>query len=316
MFQLPAPITPAEFDALCEAPATLLKAAATIARQLRLVGELTPMPGGANFVVAVGPWNVIKLFPPFQHYQWEAESRVLKALDGVNLPVAIPQFRAAGELDGWGYVAMSRLNGNSLQSCWFGLDEHARCEVLEQIGVVMAAVHSLPTPFLPVLDPPWELFWEHQRERCLSYHQRLRALPEPLLAELPAWFKTHVPELAEWGPRVLLTGEYSPENLLLNQQAQGWALTGMYDFADAMLGPARYDWLGPICFLVQGQRARLEAWIRGYRLGEIDEPKVARKLLADLLMHRYSHPEIQLQLPDWQKSASLDALAFQLWPLA
>lgn len=322
MLELPSPISPAEFDALCEAPGPLLRSAATLAQHLRLAGEIEALPGGANFVAAVGPWNVIKLFPPFQHYQWESEARVLKALDGVSLPVVFPQFRAAGEHEGWGYVAMSRLLGQSLQAVWDTLDEENRCELLTQIGTLMAAVHALPVKILPALDPPWELFWDHQRSRCLSRHTRLGELPGHLLAELPAWLDAHVPELAQWGSRVLLTGEYTPENLLLSQQDDKWNLAGLFDFADAMLGPAHYDWAGPVCFLVQGRRPRLEAWMRGYgrfaqSLAAVhDEQALGRNLLAVVLLHRYSRPAVQLQLPDWQSSPDLDSLALRLWPLS
>ena len=324
MIELPDFLSPLEFEQQQMAPGPLLDALLDAARQLakhhRLAGEVEALPGGSNFVAGVGPWNVIKIFPPFQRYQWEAEVRVLKALSVQSLPLTLPQFRADGEQGAWSYVVMSRLEGKQLETLlWPSLPEATRCGLLAEIGSVMRAMHALPAAALPALDPPWELFWSHQRERCLEHHRR-QGLPEQLLNDLPAWLEAHVSELAELGPRVLLTGEYTPENLLVKQHEGGWKLTGMFDFADSMLGPARYDWLGPICFLVQGKRPRLEAFLSGYGARPANEAAneaaLGAEILSYLLLHRYSNPRLQLRIPHWEQAASLDELAAMIWPEA
>jgi hygromycin-B 7''-O-kinase len=318
MTELPEEITPAEFDSgVATGPIheALMVAARQLARHHRLAGEVVHLHGGANFVAAVGPWNVIKLFPPFQRFQWEAEARVLKALIGQNLPIAVPEFRGEGELGHWPYVVMSRLEGTELESLlWPSLSETTRCDLLTGIGEMMRALHSLPAKILPSLDPPWDLFWAHQRQHCCERHRR-QGLPEHLLAALPAWIDAHVPELAEFGPRVLLTGEYTPQNLLVRPiGASGWQLAGMFDFADSMIGPAHYDWLGPICFLVQGQRPRLEAFLRGYGTALGDEASWRIEQLNFLLLHRYSNPRLQLRIPGWEQTKDFEQLARMLWP--
>lgn len=323
--ELPRSISPADFDNQFQEPGPLSEALLAVAGQLarhhRLAGELTPLPGGSNYVVAVGPWNVIKIFPPFHHYQWEAEVQVLKALINQTLPVSLPEFRAAGELAHWAYIAMSRLDGTPLDSLlWPSLGEAVQCSLLQEIGALMRAMHNLPSTLLPLLDPPWEMFWPHQREHCLARHRR-QELPAHLLAELPAWIEARIPELAEMGQRVLLTGEYTPQNLMVRQIQGQWRLTGMFDFADSMIGPARYDWLGPLCFLVQGQRQRLEAFLAGYgaQPGQHhlpDETILGLEQLNYLLLHRYSNPRLQLRLPGWAQAPGLEALAEMLWPVS
>jgi hygromycin-B 7''-O-kinase len=52
------------------------------------------------------------------------------------------------------------------------------------------------------------------------------------------------------GPDVILTGEYTPFNLL----HQGGGLSALFDFGDGLVGPREYDWLGPMCFLAAGTR--------------------------------------------------------------
>ncbi|MBK9682361.1 MAG: phosphotransferase, partial [Betaproteobacteria bacterium] len=62
------------------------------------------------------------------------------------------------------------------------------------------------------------------------------------------------------GPEVILTGEYTPFNLLY----QGGKLSAMFDFGDGLVGPREYDWLGPMCFLAAGDASRLDAFFDGY----------------------------------------------------
>lgn len=322
---LPSDLSDAEFQ-LSRRPDSplaqqLLRAATHLARHHRLAGEVEMLPGGSNFLVSVGPWNVIKLFPPFQRFQGEAESRVLKSLLSTRLPVVVPEFRAAGSFAGWFYVAMSRLEGTPLETLpWQNFSLSDRAGLLEAIGEVMRCLHSLPPAGLPALDPPWELFWEHQRSHCLS-RQRRTGLPEHLLARLPAWIAERIPELPVFGAGSLLTGEYTPENLLLRQIQGRWRLTAMLDFGDSMLGAPRYDWVGPLCFLVQGQRPLLEAFLRGYAaqpgVGGLPPEEVLRQeALNHLLLHRYSCLRQQLRLPGWQTAASFEELADRIWPAA
>lgn len=329
MEPLPLNLSPDEFDSGLERPGALVELLLAASRRLashhRLAGEVEYLPGGSNFIATVGPWNVLKLFPPFHRYQWDSELQVLKTLSAHPLPaslgISVPEFRAAGEHEGWGYVAMSRLTGTQLESLlWPSLSESEQCGLLEQIGELMRAVHNLPAQKQPELDPPWELFWPHQRERCLE-HQRRRALPAQLLAELPDWIEQRIPELPPLAPRVLLTGEYTPQNLLVKQVQGRWRLTGMLDFADSMIGPARYDWLGPVCFLVQGQRPRLEAFLQGYTavpgVGSTPtEFELRIEAFNHLLLHRYSNLRFQLRIPGWTNSPSLEALSRLIWPPA
>src|SRR5437867_1246774 len=49
----------------------------------------------------------------------------MRALEG-RLPVPTPEVQAAGELDGWGYVPMTRLRGEILSSAWFRVPLLAR----------------------------------------------------------------------------------------------------------------------------------------------------------------------------------------------
>ena len=111
------------------------------------------------------------------------------------------------------------------------------------------------------------------------------------------------------GQDVILTGEYTPFNLL----HQGSGLSGMFDFGDGLVGPHEYDWLGPLCFLAAGDAARIDALFDGYH-GRPFDRSLREALLRLMLLHRYSHLKAQIAMPDWQAAPDFGTLAALIWP--
>jgi hygromycin-B 7''-O-kinase len=273
--------------------------------------------GGSNLVAAagVGGTRVVKLFPPFLRDQWDSERVALAVVHGALAPVVTPELLHVGELDGWPYLVMTRLEGASLEDVWpEAAAEHAR--LLEQIGALIAQVHALDPGPIAALGPHWDDFLAAQRAGCVARHTRL-ALPAPLLAELDAYLDRVAPAIPRAGAPVILTGEYTPANLLVTRRADRWQLTGLIDFGDAWCGAPDYDLLGPATFLAAGDPARLRALLvaRGYAPGDL-VPALRDRLMALLLLHRHSDLDMQLRIPDWRGRAhSLDQLAALVFPL-
>jgi hygromycin-B 7''-O-kinase len=130
-------------------------------------------------------------------------------------------------------------------------------------------------------------------------------LPAHLLAQLASFLDGPVPE----GPDVILTGEYTPFNLLY----QGHGLSAMFDFGDGLVGPREYDWLGPLCFLAAGDAARIDAFFDGYHGRPFDRGQ-RQALLRLLLLHRYSSLRAQIAVPDWRLAPDYTTLAALIWP--
>jgi hygromycin-B 7''-O-kinase len=270
---------------------------------------------GSNLVAAVHDRWIVKIFPPFHRHQWESESRVLARLRGEPLPLKVPALLASGTRDdGWPYVIMEKLPGASLTSCWGECSARERASMMEQVGAMMVAVHRLPLGELVSLPPEWRSFLRSQKAGCRQRHVALG---------VPDWFPDRLESLLrDWSPDedaddlVLLTGEYTPFNLLAERGEAGWRLSGMIDFGDAMVGPREYDFLGPSMFSCGGDRALVAALLRGY-FGEarpIGEP-LRMRLMALAALHRYANFNVQLCIPDWrERSASFEALAAMVWP--
>ncbi|MDP3611814.1 MAG: aminoglycoside 3'-phosphotransferase/choline kinase family protein, partial [Rubrivivax sp.] len=245
---------------------------------------------------------VIKLYPPFLRDHFAFEQAALAHLGG-RLQVPTPELLASGERDGWPFLVMTQLAGEPLTAVWPTLDEGQKCKLLESLGSLAAQVHTLPLGDLRTLAQPWESFIQAQRQRCVQRQTRT-GLPAHLLARLDTFLQGDLPT----GPDVILTGEHTPMNLL----AHGGRLAGMFDFGDGLVGPAAYDWLGPLCFLTAGHADRCPAFFSGY--GVQPDAAARQSLLRLLLLHRYSNLPAQIAMPQWQQAGSFEELAALIWP--
>jgi hygromycin-B 7''-O-kinase len=298
---LPSTPTVAEFDALHDEPAAWRQVMASLAAQYsaepaRQVSE------GTVLVALLGTELVIKLYPPFLRDHHNFECAALQVLSG-RLSIPTPKLRSTGEHDGWPYLVMSQLAGDGLTSAWPSLDEAQKCALLLRLGALAQEVHSVPVDPMRPLAPNWLDFIETQRQRVHARQLRT-GLPSHLLSQLDSFLQGPLPS----GADVILTGEYTPMNLLV----EGSTLVGMYDFGDGLVGPREYDWLGPLAFLAAGNAARCRAFFDGY--GVWPDAQQRQALLRLLLLHRYSNLPAQLACPGWQRAQTFEELSAILWP--
>lgn len=304
---LPANIGVAAFDALHDDLPAWRAVVCAIAEShhggpVRQAGE------GTVLVALLGQDRVLKLYPPFLRDHFTFECAALQRLAG-RLSVPTPRLLATGERETWPYLLMTQLAGVPLTAVWPDLDEDHRCALLEQLGGLAAQVHALPVADMAQHAPRWADFIAAQRSRC-AQRQRRTGLPEHLLLQLDDFLAGELPQ----GDDVILSGEYTPMNLLYGQAAAGARaeLTGMFDFGDGLVGPRAYDWLGPLCFLAAGHAARCQAFFAGY--GAVPDAAQRQGLLRLLLLHRYSHLRAQIAMEGWQTAGSFEELAARMWP--
>jgi hygromycin-B 7''-O-kinase len=299
--RLPADIGVAEFDALHDDAPRWRDVIATIAAQ-HTAAPVVQAEEGTALVALAGDDLVIKLYPPFLRDHFEFEAAALQRMQG-RLSVPTPRLVDRAEHDGWPCLVMTQLRGTLLTEAWPLLAQAERCGVLAAIGRVAAEVHALEPGDQARLAPEWPTFLQRQRENCHRRQSRT-GLPAHLLAHVDAFVAGPVFE----GRHVILTGEYTPMNLLY---ADG-SLSGMFDFGDGLVGPREYDWLGPLCFLAAGDAARVDAFLEGYGAPTDREWRVPAMRL--LLLHRYSHLKAQIAVKDWEQAPTFEALAELIWP--
>ncbi len=303
---LPHDISVQDFDILHDDATAWRDTITTLAARVAPGLPVQQMGEGTVLVALLGSEQVLKLYPPFLRDHFEFERAALAHLHG-ELSLPTPALLASGEHQGWPYVLMSQLRGVPLVQRWVALPDHTQAAVLKEIGALTAQVHALPVGNLRELAPPWQEFLQGQRSRCHSRQQRT-GLPAHLLAQLERFLAGPLPPAER---DVILTGEYTPMNLMFDEQTA--TLCGMFDFGDGLVGAPPMDWLGPLCFLAAGRRELCQAYFSGLGLTLDAELRVG--LLRLLLLHRYSNLQAQLALPGWQESATFEELAERLWPL-
>ena len=83
-----------------------------------------------------------------------------------------------------------------------------------------------------------------QIDGCRARHARL-GLAKKFLDELDDLLRDAAELIPMDAPPVILTGEYIPENFLLDCRRRRWRLAGLIDFGDVMTGWREYDLIGP-----------------------------------------------------------------------
>ncbi len=270
---------------------------------------------GTNLVLALDEKLILKVFPPFLRGQFESERSALALLHG-QLRIPIPEIVVEGERDGWPYLAITRLSGVLGAEAWPSLQEQDKERLLGEIGETIAQVQRVPAGPLARIEPQWDVFVRGQIEGCRARHQRF-GLPQKFLDGLDEFLHGAAGLVALDGPPVILTGEYIPENFLLRRAGEGWRLSGLIDFGDVMTGRGEYDLLGPSAFMTAGMPRRVRSLFEGFGYSAADiTPDLKRRLLALMLLHRFSDPVRHLSIEGWQqKAADLDELQDLLWPI-
>lgn len=283
------------------------------ARERLVVGTPVAFPTGTNLVVALDERLVLKVFPPIFRSQFEAEVATLAQLAG-RLTFAIPAIVARGEIEGWSYLCMTRLEGVVGSEVWPRLDDGARRHLLVDIGQTISAVQAVPPGPIGRGQPDWRRFIERQIDGCRARHQA-RGLGEKHLDDLDGILADARSVIAREAPAVILTGEYIPENFLLAQRNGRWEISGLFDFGDVMTGPADYDLLGPSAFMAAGRADLVSALLSGFGYGAEDlDEALRRRLFTLMLLHRASDLR-NVAIAGWEEKVDhLADLAGLIWP--
>ena len=316
MHSLPDVRTIEAFHAWRGDPSQCLPVALDIARSHGLpLADPHLFATGTNLVVALDGRLILKVFPPLLRHQFASERAALSQLRG-RLSVPIPEIVLEGERDQWPYLVITRLQGVVGPQAWPMLEEDEKERVLGQIGETIAQVQRVPVGELSTVEPRWAAFISGQIAGCRARHERL-GLPQKYLDGLDDLLRDAAAFIPVDAPPVILTGEYIPENFLLDRDSGTWRLAGLIDFGDVFTGWGEYDLLGPSVFMTAGMPRRVQSFLGGfgYRQGDVT-PALTRRLTVLMLLHRFSDLNRQICIEDWQRKAGdLSALERLLWPI-
>ena len=269
---------------------------------------------GTNLVIGLDDHLILKIFPPMLRAQFVSERGALAQLRG-RLGVPIPEIAFEGERDGWPYLVITRLSGLLGAEAWPALPEAQKERVLAEIGETIAEVQRVPPGALLQIEPRWDAFMRGQIEGCQARHARL-GLAKKFLDGLDDLLDDAVALIPMDASPVILTGEYIPQNFLLNCRGGEWHLAGLIDFGDVLTGWREYDLLGPSAFMAAGRQRRVRSLFDGFGYARADVNfALKRRLMALMLLHRASDLNGHICIEGWQQKAD-DLLQLQelIWP--
>lgn len=221
-------------------------------------------PLGRNVVFFLGDDLVVKIVPPFWSDQAEREAQALTLVAG-RLRVRTPQLLGSGEIDGWRYLLLSRLEGRLLDWNWSSLAASERRSLARQSGELARALHDLepPAEAAAALRFEWAALLAKQREAAPTDFAD-GGLGRHLIDGFPR-FLAGAGDLAA-APHVLLHGDLSPINLVVEGVGAEITITGLLDFGDSRLGPFEHEFISPVMHFHAGEAEVLAAFYAGYGL--------------------------------------------------
>ncbi len=269
---------------------------------------------GTNVVFRVGDDAWIKLIVPLWTEDYDRERCGLAAMNDVE-DVAAPRLLADGEIEGWPYLVMGTVEGASIGSVWQDLTQDEQVDLAEQIGALMARMHAVDTAGMTALRHDWDTFVRRQREGC---GVRQAEGIDARWAEEIDRYVAGVPVLDEPGGQdVFLHSDITDQHVLVVKQGGRWRITGLIDFADAMLGRPLYEFAAPAVFLTQRKPWAQRALLRGYGFRD-DElgPELAKRLTAYVVLHRYGRHKNTLRFCPPPKPTTMAEAEHALFDLA
>jgi hygromycin-B 7''-O-kinase len=276
--------------------------------------SVSRFPEGTQPVYSVGEQQVLKIFPPFDRRQCEVEAAVLDAVDR-RLSIPTPSLCAVGELEGWSYMLMQRLPGESLAEAWPRIPPDEQLRLASVLGESLATLHATRAPDLPALRSDWTQFLAEQSMSCVQ-RQRGHGVDELWIDQIPEFLRST--SLAPPASASLLHTEVMREHLLVTNGPGGWVLSGLIDFESCMQGAAEYEFGAVGLFFACDTPGVLRRVFRGYgyEAAQLDAA-LQHRLMAYTLLHRYSNLRWYLnRMPPTAGEQTLEALARQWWALS
>jgi hygromycin-B 7''-O-kinase len=268
---------------------------------------------GANPVFSLGDRLVVKLVPHLWSNVVQREIECLQFLaDKTTLPVA--RVVAEGRIEDWTYLVSTRLPGSPLDQVWPLLGPEEKDALAGELGGLLRGLHQIPINGLRPGGIVWEEFCENAIASWTA-RRDLQRLPAPLRADGPR-FLAQVNPRSTPAPLVLLHGDLAPENMLVEHGAEGWRISGVLDFGNAMTGDPLFDLTAPTVLLAPGQAeivGRILASCGGPPA--LDARTLRRRLMALTLIHPMADlPDCLALLKGTGGCLTWGAVAERFWP--
>ncbi len=116
---------------------------------------------------------------------------------------------------------------------------------------------------------------------------------------------------------MLLHGDLSHLNFLVQQHRGRWQITGLIDWGDVKIGPPTHQFISPGVHMYRGEQTALEQWYRGYGLSATERTEQHEHLIMTRTMLYYADEFAALLrvVPGAGNQQNWKAIAQSFWHL-
>ena len=274
---------------------------------------------GSSIVIDIGNNSILKIFPLFFKKDFEAELNGLKILNLHNINF-IPKIHRYGEVENYNYIIVSKINGVTLHSVWHNIEFENKISIMNDVGLFLKSMHSIPLDNISKKKQDWNLFLENQINNCTNYHAK-KGVSTILLSQIDKFISQNLQSYEAENSICFLSGDVHYWNILVEEKKGRSQISGFIDYGDSFFGMPEYDFLAPGHFMANGGDDGLKDKTHtakllkpmflsyGYSEHELNE-KLSHRLFAFHLIHRFSDLS---KLVKNSASNNLYALAEQVW---
>ena len=246
---------------------------------------------GSAVVSAIGQKAVVKILPPEDIDCFNKELCALTICNkGLDIPT--PVVIGSGRFEGCPYLVMEQLEGQQLSEVWDSMSLDKQTHIIDSIGKLSKSLHRLSTDddsslnFLGIDGPN---FIKKQIETATK-RQHSRKLPDKWCSQIDSFLAKHSESLLAGCSKALLHTEIMTDHFLIEQKAGQWKISGLFDFADSMLGNPYYELSAVGLFISAGNRKLLQTFLLSYRFSEDElNEEFSQRMMAWTLCHKYCH---------------------------
>ncbi|WP_018690933.1 phosphotransferase family protein [Algicola sagamiensis] len=270
---------------------------------------------GANIVADIDGKFVLKIVPPNWNEQGLKEIECLSFLRNSSGKIPTPALLFFGELNQWTYICMTQLEGEGLWDIWSELNEEEQCQLAYQTGQFAQSLHQTSITKTFSFEQDWHTFLAQQRQGCYANRKR-QGLKENLLEQIPSFIEKYTGESPE-SKYYLMHTDLHPGNLMGRRTSQGWELSGVIDFGDAVMGAdIRFDFATSGIFMALGNASVFRAFLAGYGFTVLNHRDFQYHLMAlSLLRHTGELNFLLSHVPGCDQLGTWEDIAQVFFPL-
>jgi hygromycin-B 7''-O-kinase len=214
-----------------------------------------------NAVYELDGRRFLKLYGPRSMTLYRVERPLLGMIERTP-GVSAPRIIAAGQADGARpYLIVTGMRGETAEHTWDAINRDEQVGIAREVGEMVAALHAMDVSVLPDTTQLPGSRRETAPMNIAKNCEQIEAtsgLPAATVDEFTEFIRGDgAAILAE--TTCVVHCELTNNHIYLRQEGAQWRLSGLIDFADAMVGAPEFDiaWLWPWAFSRDGEAMRV-----------------------------------------------------------